>query len=137
METGAITGYIDVAQVVLYGFWIFFAGLVIYLRREDKREGYPLESDRSEHVKVQGFPGIPEPKSFELRDGRIVYAPRVENPEGIISAKPSAVSASAGAKVRQRKPAGLPSSIRASGMVPMMSTGKAAPASAMASTSNR
>ena len=34
------------AQVVLYAFWIFFAGLILYLRREDKREGYPLESDR-------------------------------------------------------------------------------------------
>ena len=38
MTTGAITGYIDVAQLVLYVFWIFFIGLVIYLRREDKRE---------------------------------------------------------------------------------------------------
>ena len=31
METGAITGYIDVAQLVLYVFWIFFAGLIYYL----------------------------------------------------------------------------------------------------------
>ena len=29
METGAITSYIDVAQVVLYAFWIFFAGLIL------------------------------------------------------------------------------------------------------------
>ena len=47
MENGAITGSIDVAQVVLYVFWIFFAGLIFYLRREDKREGYPLVSDRA------------------------------------------------------------------------------------------
>ncbi len=33
---GAITSYIDVAQVVLYAFWIFFAGLIFYLRREDR-----------------------------------------------------------------------------------------------------
>lgn len=45
MQVGAITGYIDVAQVVLYGFWIFFAGLIFYLRREDRREGYPLVDD--------------------------------------------------------------------------------------------
>ena len=32
MTTGAITGYIDVAQLVLYAFWIFFIGRVIYLR---------------------------------------------------------------------------------------------------------
>ncbi|MBV9775481.1 MAG: hypothetical protein JO143_00385 [Acetobacteraceae bacterium] len=41
--TGGLTSYIDVAQMTLYGFWIFFFGLIIYLRREDKREGYPLE----------------------------------------------------------------------------------------------
>ena len=45
MIRGAVTGYIDVAQLVLYAFWIFFVGLIFYLRREDKREGYPLESD--------------------------------------------------------------------------------------------
>ncbi|HEY5309302.1 MAG TPA: photosynthetic reaction center subunit H, partial [Casimicrobiaceae bacterium] len=49
MHAGAITSYIDVAQIALYAFWIFFAGLIFYLRREDKREGYPLESDRSGH----------------------------------------------------------------------------------------
>ena len=78
MHRGAITDYIDVAQVVLYVFWIFFAGLIVYLRREDKREGYPLESDRSGRVTVQGFPRIPAPKSFVLADGMTVFAPRVE-----------------------------------------------------------
>ena len=69
MPTGAITGYIDVAQVVLYAFWIFFGGLIFYLRREDKREGYPLESDRSGRVMVQGFPAMPGPKTFLMSDG--------------------------------------------------------------------
>ena len=78
MNKGAITGYFDVAQVVLYGFWIFFAGLIIYLRKEDKREGYPLESDRSRHVTVQGFPAVPAPKTFTLADGGAVLVPRVE-----------------------------------------------------------
>jgi photosynthetic reaction center H subunit len=78
MPTGAITGYIDVAQLTLYAFWIFFAGLIFYLRREDKREGYPLESERSGLVTVQGFPPLPEPKVFRLSNGHTVYAPRVE-----------------------------------------------------------
>lgn len=88
MSTGAITGYIDVAQLVLYAFWIFFAGLVIYLRREDKREGYPLESERSKFIKVVGFPGLPAPKTFILphgggtrtapREGEQSYEPAVE-----------------------------------------------------------
>ena len=43
--------YIDVAQVTLYAFWVFFAGLIFYLRREDKREGYPLEADRAGRMK--------------------------------------------------------------------------------------
>lgn len=79
MNTGAVTGYLDVAQIVLYAFWIFFACLIVYLRREDKREGYPLESDRSGgRVQVQGFPAIPAPKTFRLADGSEVKAPRVE-----------------------------------------------------------
>ena len=41
-----IVGSIDLALIALYAFWIFFAGLIFYLRREDKREGYPLVSDR-------------------------------------------------------------------------------------------
>lgn len=75
MQTGALTNYLDVAQVVLYLFWIFFAGLIYYLHRENKREGYPLESERSPHVKVQGFPAIPEPKTYLLRDGSTRTAP--------------------------------------------------------------
>jgi photosynthetic reaction center H subunit len=79
MQTGALTGYIDVAQLVLYAFWIFFVGLIIYLRREDKREGYPLESDRTDRsggrIKVQGFPAMPSPKEFKLAHGGVAYAP--------------------------------------------------------------
>jgi photosynthetic reaction center H subunit len=75
MQTGAITGYIDVAQLVLYAFWIFFAGLIIYLHRENKREGYPLESDRSRSIAVQGYPAVPEPKTFKLANGDTVQAP--------------------------------------------------------------
>lgn len=63
-----ITEYIDFAQIALYAFWIFFAGLVFYLRREDKREGYPLHSDRTERtggrVVVQGFPAVPPRKKY-------------------------------------------------------------------------
>ena len=57
-----ITEYIDFAQLSLYAFWLFFAGLIYYLRREDKREGYPLETRRK--VKVQGWPAIPAEKYF-------------------------------------------------------------------------
>lgn len=86
---GALTSYIDVAQVALYGFWIFFAALLIYLRREDKREGYPLESDRSPYIKVQGWPAVPEPKTFKLAHGGTYEAPNTR-PEAVeLKAKPS------------------------------------------------
>jgi photosynthetic reaction center H subunit len=79
METGGLTSYIDLAQIALYGFWIFFAGLIWYLHREDKREGYPLDSERTERsggrVKVEGFPAVPPPKTFLLADGSSVQAP--------------------------------------------------------------
>jgi len=91
MSSGAITGYIDVAQVVLYAFWIFFAGLIIYLRREDKREGYPLESDRTARaprVRVQGFPAMPKPKMFALAGGGSVSAPRPHTDTREIKARP-------------------------------------------------
>lgn len=90
MPTGAITGYIDVAQLTLYAFWLFFAGLIIYLRREDKREGYPLESDRSKLVTVQGFPPIPEPKTFILPHGGSYQAPNGVADTREIAARPVA-----------------------------------------------
>ncbi|MGA9027922.1 MAG: photosynthetic reaction center subunit H [Steroidobacteraceae bacterium] len=89
MNTGAITGYFDVAQVVLYAFWIFFAGLIIYLRREDKREGYPLESDRPDGDKLQGFPSVPSPKTYILAHGGTAQAPRPYRDSRPIMAKPT------------------------------------------------
>lgn len=53
--------YIDGAQIALYAFWLFFAGLIIYLRREDKREGYPLESPQGPR---EGWPRVPEKKTY-------------------------------------------------------------------------
>ena len=88
MQPGALTGYIDVAQVVLYVFWGFFAGLIFYLHREDKREGYPLISERSAHITVQGFPAIPSPKTFLTIHGP-VQAPRQE-PAEFLNAEPIA-----------------------------------------------
>jgi len=73
---GDITSHIDVAQVVLYAFWIFFAGLIFYLRREDRREGYPLESEVTGKVD-EGSRGlwVPEPKVFLLPHGGTAMAP--------------------------------------------------------------
>ena len=77
MQTGALTQYIDVAQVVLYVFWAFFAGLIFYLVRENKREGYPLVTERQGEM-LEGYPSIPKPKAFIMHDGHAFLAPRDE-----------------------------------------------------------
>jgi photosynthetic reaction center H subunit len=77
--TTSFTSHIDLAQVVLYLFIAFFLVLVYYLHRENKREGYPLENERSGLVTVQGFPPVPAPKTFLLADGSTVHAPRAES----------------------------------------------------------
>jgi photosynthetic reaction center H subunit len=89
METGAITGYIDVAQIALYVFWVFFAGLIYYLLQENKREGYPLESERSAHVRVQGWPPIPQPKTYLLRDGSTRTVPNGNKSSQPLAAEPA------------------------------------------------
>ncbi|MFN8832070.1 MAG: photosynthetic reaction center subunit H [Labrys sp. (in: a-proteobacteria)] len=74
MQTGAITGYIDVAQVVLYAFWVFFAGLIFYIRQEDRREGYPLENDKTGKVGPRSWLFVPDPKTFVLPHGHGTFS---------------------------------------------------------------
>jgi photosynthetic reaction center H subunit len=103
MGIGAITRYIDIPQVVLYTFWIFFFGLIYYLRREDKREGYPLESERSGKITVQGFPAMPPRKVFKLRSGA-----SLEVPSGRIDARELKLGASAAWPGAPLQPSGNP-----------------------------
>jgi photosynthetic reaction center H subunit len=91
---GSLTGYIDVAQVTLYAFWFFFAGLIFYLRTEDKREGFPMESERVPGARVAGFPPIPSPKTFHLGHGQAVKAP---HPEPLFEVNASATESWPGA----------------------------------------
>ena len=89
MDIGAFTPYMDVAQMTLYAFWIFFAVLVYYLRSEDKREGYPLVTDGPNPREVIGFPPLPEPKTFLKRDGSTQIAPRPERVVPVTGAVPA------------------------------------------------
>ena len=73
-----IGSHIDLAQIVLYAFIAFFLGLVYYLHRENKREGYPLDTDGRGRGPVEGFPRVPEPKTYLLADGTTVQAPRAQ-----------------------------------------------------------
>lgn len=67
---GSLGGSLDVAQMVLYAFWIFFAGLLWYLRQEDRREGYPLEEDATGRYNKNPFLFIPPKKTFVLPHGQ-------------------------------------------------------------------
>jgi photosynthetic reaction center H subunit len=89
MATGAITDYVDVAQLVLYGFWVFFAALVYYLTIESKREGFPLEYDvRGEVRRAAGIAGMPAPKTFHTEYWGDVTVPKDE-PLEQVAARPS------------------------------------------------
>ena len=52
--TPHITQGIDVALLVFDAFVLFFVCLVFYLRREDRREGYPLEDEASGRLDTDG-----------------------------------------------------------------------------------
>ena len=73
MGTGSITGYIDVAQIALYVFWAFFAGLIYYLQRESKREGYPMVSERD--TLVRGALPLPPVKTYLRLNGDTIQMP--------------------------------------------------------------
>jgi photosynthetic reaction center H subunit len=82
MGTGAITQYIDVAQVVFYIFLLFFIGLVIYLTLESKREGFPLETERFGQIRREdGILGMPKAKRFITEFGKTYFAPLETPPD--------------------------------------------------------
>jgi photosynthetic reaction center H subunit len=89
METGAITQYVDVAQLVLYAFWAFFAGLIYYLLRENHREGYPMDPGRANGPKIEGWPAVPESKVYKLANGHEMLSPDPNRADGDYSAQPA------------------------------------------------
>lgn len=71
-------GTFDLARISQWAFWLFFAGLVIWIQRENQREGYPLEND--DGTPAGSLWPTPEPKSFVLPGGRgTVNAPKPES----------------------------------------------------------
>jgi photosynthetic reaction center H subunit len=78
MQTDGVTyivGTFDVAELTFLAFFVFFVGLVIYLNRESRREGYPLENEQS-GVLERGSPLFDgDKKTFKLPQGRGTYVP--------------------------------------------------------------
>ena len=85
---GSITSYIDLAQIILYAFWVFFAGLIYYLVRENHREGYPMDNGFNNRAIATGWP-IPDPKSYKLENGKTITVPDLSRKEPPLNASPS------------------------------------------------
>ncbi len=69
-----LIGNTDIAELALWAFFLFFVGLVIYLRREDHREGFPMEEDSGKVGHASLF--RPRDKAFRLAHGLgLVYKP--------------------------------------------------------------
>ncbi|MBX7497102.1 photosynthetic reaction center subunit H [Qipengyuania sp. 6B39] len=86
---GNIVGTIDGAELALYAFTLFFLILLFYLRREDRREGYPLEDELTGMVETPGGPmHTASTKTFRLPHGRgTVTAPTKGREPADIAAK--------------------------------------------------
>ena len=65
-----IVGNIDVAMLCLWAFVLFFIGLVVYLNRESRREGYPLEDEVTGLVGTPKLVDIGATKTFLLPHGQ-------------------------------------------------------------------
>lgn len=92
MPIGSLTNHIDLTVVVLWIFWLGFAALIFYLRREDRREGYPLMADKTDRRRrpdTEVFPIVPDQKAFALPSGD-----QIVKPDGIADTREPAVAAS-------------------------------------------
>ncbi|MCL5778605.1 photosynthetic reaction center subunit H [Limibaculum sp. FT325] len=89
MAAEYIVGTIDAAQIALYAFWLFFAGLIVYLVRESMREGFPAISETTGKTLRGGLIlSLPEPKTFIRSDGSTVTVPEPMN-EYALKAEPT------------------------------------------------
>jgi photosynthetic reaction center H subunit len=97
MYNAEFAGTIDLTLLIFLSFVLFFVGLIFYLRREDRREGYPLEDDVS--GRLEGASGLfftAQPKIFILPHGAgLVSKPdSVRDPLELAASRMSRVSGS-------------------------------------------
>ncbi len=66
-----VVGTIGVTEMVFSAFVLFFLALMFYLRREDRREGYPLEDEATGRIDTpSGALAAAAPKTFLMPFGR-------------------------------------------------------------------
>lgn len=80
MTVGEITRYIDLPQIAFWLFFLFFLGLCYHLRRNDKREGYPMKASPFSSRKLLGFPEPGPPLTYVLNEGGTTIAPHFYEP---------------------------------------------------------
>jgi photosynthetic reaction center H subunit len=87
---------------VLYAFWLFFAGVIYYLVRENRREGYPLETWRGPQAR-----GLdPDARPEDLPAARRPHGDRAQRCRA--AAQTSRASARRGPTARPSTPVGNP-----------------------------
>jgi photosynthetic reaction center H subunit len=80
MSGYSILANIDIAEISMYLFTGFFFGLILYLRNEDRREGYPLEEDTTGRLEpTGGMFWFPEPRTRTSLEGHKFTVPRPDN----------------------------------------------------------
>lgn len=90
MGSVVLAGGIDVAELAFWAFILFFIGLVFVNRREDRREGYPLENELTGKFEDVGGPlTMPSPKLYRLPGGQgRVFQPRFDRDAVKLPARP-------------------------------------------------
>jgi photosynthetic reaction center H subunit len=68
--SGEFVNGVDLVDVCLWAFTLFFLWLIYYLQREGMREGYPLEEDPSGRTEAPALVFFPPKKSYNLPNGR-------------------------------------------------------------------
>ncbi len=73
---GQISNQLDIPTLAFWVFALFFLGLVAWLQRESKREGYPLRASPFTTELIEGFPPQPvETRTYILNEGGTTEAP--------------------------------------------------------------
>lgn len=82
MTEDYILGNLDIASIALWLFFFFFVALVIWIQRENQREGYPLIDEDGTQADAGGVFPNPDDKTFVLPHGAgKVVVPSGQNPE--------------------------------------------------------
>jgi photosynthetic reaction center H subunit len=87
MHNPEFFGTFDVTALILTAFVLFFISLIIYLRREDRREGYPLEDDATGRLEpASGLFFTARPKTFAFSHGGVLSKPNDDRETPVFSA---------------------------------------------------